>query len=85
VSRQRGPTLAWHLEVGALVKETRTNLFILANKTRCNPKVSAQFIELADALPTGWLEGKLVELVGVDGEVDGIPVRDVYRGEMEEV
>jgi hypothetical protein len=46
-------------------------------------KLRQQFLDLADAIPRGWLEERLVELVGIDGEVDGIRVRDVYREEME--
>jgi hypothetical protein len=85
MSRNKGLSAQEHIEVGALIKETRTNLLILANKTRCYGRLSTQFLDLADALPIGWLETRLVELVGADGEVDGIRVRNIYRGELEEV
>jgi hypothetical protein len=83
MSKNRGLSAQEHVEVGALMKEVRTDLLILARKVRCYGKLSQQFVDLADALPTGWLETRLVELVGADGEVDGISVRDIYRGVME--
>jgi hypothetical protein len=83
MSKSKGLSPQDHLELGRVLKRARRLLHEAAGMTR--GKLSAQFVELADAIPTGWLEERLVELVGADGEVEGIPVRDVYRGEMEEV
>jgi hypothetical protein len=80
--RHKDLTAQDHLALGHRMKQVRRLLHESAGMTR--GKLSAQFLDLADALPLGWLERRLVELVGADGEVDGVPVREIYRGEMEE-
>ena len=81
MSRNKDLTTRQHVELGRLVKRIRRDLHVAAGMTR--GKLRQQFLDLADAIPRGWLEECLVELVGVDGMVEGIPVRNVYRGEME--
>ena len=81
MSRKKSLTPAEHVELGALCKRIRRDCHVAAGMT--GGKLRQQFLDLADAIPRGWLEERLVELVGIDGEVDGIRVRDVYREEME--
>jgi hypothetical protein len=74
-------TPAQHVEVGRLLKCARRDLHDAAVMCRRYGRLSRELFEVADAIPTGWLETRLVELVGADGVIDGKSVRDVYRGE----
>ena len=83
MSRKGKLTTAEHVELGRLLKRVRRDLHDAAVMCRRYGRLSGELFDLADAIPTGWLETRLVELVGADGVVDGKSVRDVYRGEGE--
>ena len=85
MSQSKGLTPAEHVEVGSLLKRARNDLLEAAMMCRPYGKLSQQLLDTADALPRGWLEARLVEQVGDDAMVEGVHVRDVYFGEMEEV
>jgi hypothetical protein len=73
-----------------MLKRARQLLLDAAAETRCYERQSRQLEDAANALTAqrGWLEARLIEAVGRDGVVDGIPARDVYFGNvsaMEEV
>jgi hypothetical protein len=85
MSRNKGLTPAEHVEVSRLLKRARNDLLEAAMMCRCYGKLSDQLAEIADGLPTGWLEKRLIEAVGADGQVEGVHVRDVYFGELKEV
>jgi hypothetical protein len=55
--------------------------------TRCYERLSTQLEDAANGLMAqrGELERKLIEAVGEDGSVEGVHVRDVYFGTMEDV
>jgi hypothetical protein len=82
MSRSKGLSPSEHVEVGALLKEARTNLLIAARLCRVYGRLSDQLVELADGSMSqrAWLERRLIDAVGADGVIDGVHVRDVYFG-----
>jgi hypothetical protein len=79
---------AQHVQLGALLKQARNALLSAAMIARPYGRLSAQLGKTADDLhtPCDFLEQRLIEDVGEDVTVEGVPVRDVYFGsQMEEV
>ena len=81
-----GLTLAEHREVGAKLKRARRDLLDAAHVTRNYERLSRQLSDAANGLMAqrGELERKLIEQVGEGGMVEGIPVREIYFGEVRE-
>ena len=83
MSRARmGVTLAEHRQVGAMLKRARRDLLDAAAITRCHDRLSRQLSDAANGLMAqrGELERKLIDAVGEDAMVDGVPCREVYFG-----
>jgi hypothetical protein len=80
-------TPAEHVELGSLLKRARHDLLEAGALCRGYGRLSAQLFDIADSLtsPRAWLEARLVEAVGEDATVEGVHVRDVYFGTMEDV
>jgi len=88
MSRARmGLTLSEHREVGAMLKRARQLLLDAAHIVGCYERQSRQLRDAANALRAqrDWLEQRLIEAAGENGSVDGVHVRDVYFGTMENV
>jgi hypothetical protein len=85
-----GLTPTEHREVGGMLKRARRLLLDAAAITRCYERLSRQLSDAGNGLMAirGELERKLIDAVGDDGMVEGVPVREVYFGPertMEEV
>jgi hypothetical protein len=83
-----GLTPSEHREVGAMLKRARRLLLDAAQITRNYERLSRQLSDAANGLMAirGELERKLIDAVGADAMVEGVPVREVYFGpEMKEV
>jgi hypothetical protein len=83
MSRARmGLTLAEHREVGAMLKRARRLLLDAAHMTWCYERLSRQLGDAANGLMAqrGELERKLIDAVGENGSVEGVPCREVYFG-----
>jgi hypothetical protein len=88
MSRARmGLTPTEHRQVGRLLKRARRDLLEASAITRCYERLSRQLSDVGNGLMAqrGELERKLIDAVGEGGMVEGVPCRDVYFGEMEEV
>jgi hypothetical protein len=79
-------TAAEHLALGRLLKQARNNLLSAAVLARPYARLSQELGAAADGLmtPCDFLERKLIEDVGEDGMVEGVPVREVYFGPLME-
>jgi hypothetical protein len=79
-------TPAEHVQLGALLKQARNSLLSAAVLARPYGRLSAELGSAADALmtPCDFLERKLIEDVGDDATVEGVSVREVYFGPMQE-
>jgi hypothetical protein len=77
-----GLTLSEHREVGAKLKRARQLLLDASAITRNYDRLSRQLSDAANGLMAqrGELERKLIDAVGEDGSVEGVPVREVYFG-----
>ena len=81
-----GLTLSEHREVGRMLKRAHRLFLDAAAIVRCYHRRSRQLDEIAAGLRSqrGSLAQKLREQVGEDGMVEGVPVREVYFGELKE-
>jgi hypothetical protein len=79
-------TPAQHVALGAQLKQARNALLTAAVIARPYGRLSTQLGETADALitPCDFLEKKLIEDVGEDALVEGVGVREIYFGPMQE-
>ena len=77
-------TPAQHVQLGALLKQARNALLSAAVLARPFGRLAQQLGKTADDLhtPCDFLEKKLIEEVGEDALVEGVPVREVYFGPM---
>jgi hypothetical protein len=75
-----------HVQLGALLKRARNALLSAAVLARPYGRLSQELGSAADALmtPCDFLERKLIEDVGADVLVEGVPVHEVYFGPMQE-
>ena len=82
-----GLTPEEHVEAGRRLKRAVRDIFEVAHIARNYERTSQQLSDAANGLMAqrGWLERKLIEQAGADAMVEGVHVRDVYFGEMEEV
>jgi hypothetical protein len=86
IRARMGLTPAEHVEVGSMLKRARRLLLDAAHTTRCYERLSRQLGDAANGLMPirGELERKLIEQVGPEGSVEGVPVREVYFGQVKE-
>jgi hypothetical protein len=81
-----GLTVDEHLDNGRKLKLAVRLLRDVAATCRCYERQSRQLEDAANALTAqrGWLEARLIEAVGPDAMVEGVPCREVYFGELVE-
>jgi hypothetical protein len=77
-----GLSVEEHREVGAKLKHVVRLLRDVAQTCRCYDRLSCQLGDAANGLMAqrGELERKLIEVVGENGMVEGVPVREIYFG-----